>query len=58
MTKEMTYDEKSYDLAEHFLEDETVDDEAQLERMKDELAKLIQTTIEDQLAAWREGGRP
>jgi hypothetical protein len=55
---EMTYDEKSYDLAEHFLEDEEVDNEAQLERMKDELAKLIQTTIEDQLRAWREGPRP
>ena len=39
-----TYDSKSYDLAEIFLEDEP---HLNTEGRRDELAKLIQTTIED-----------
>lgn len=56
--KRISFDSKCFDLAEHFLEDEEIDNEAQRKRMTDELAALIQTTIEDQLEAWRTGGRP
>jgi hypothetical protein len=47
------YDPKCYELAEHFLEDVEVADEADRQRKADELAALIQMTIEDQIAEWR-----
>lgn len=46
------FDPKCHDLAEHFLEEVEVNDEAQKRRMIDELAGLIQVTIDDQLADW------
>lgn len=51
--KPILFDTKCYDLAETFL-DEAVEceDEAQMRRMKDELAGLIQAVIEDAIANW------
>jgi len=51
-TRKVLVDTKCHDLAEAFLEDMEVNDEAQKRRMVDELASLIQVTIEDQLADW------
>jgi hypothetical protein len=44
MTKKKNYDQKCFDLAEAFLEDEP---HLATERRTDELAALIQSTIED-----------
>ena len=52
MIPRVLFDPKCYDLAEHFLEEVEVNDEAQKRRMIDELAGLIQVTIDDQLADW------
>lgn len=59
----MAYDSKCYDLAEAFLEDEP---HLNTEGRRDELAQLIQTTIEDFIAheqsnyeppdGWQPGG--
>ena len=43
MIKIISFDEKSYDLAEHFLEDEQLDSE----HSRQELASVIQQAIED-----------
>ncbi len=46
----MTYDPRCYDLACVFLEDDTLPSSITTEAKKDELAQLIQTTIEDYIA--------
>jgi len=44
----MTYDEKSYELAEHFLQDEPCrDDPVLYKKHCDSLAKVIQRAVED-----------
>lgn len=50
-----TYDTKCYDLASAFLEDEPG---LFTEAKNDELAALIQRTIEDQISFWRSNYEP
>jgi 5'-deoxynucleotidase YfbR-like HD superfamily hydrolase len=47
-------DTKCHDLAEAFLEDMEVNDEAQMQRMVAELASVIQVAIEDQINEWND----
>ena len=60
MKPTLLVDTKVSDLADDFLDDVEIDDEAQRKRMAAELAALIQTTIEDQLSQWEsdESTRP
>jgi len=52
MTKVRTYDAKSYELAEYFLQDEP---ELNNEKAKHSLALNIQQTVEDEIYFMRQG---
>ena len=54
MNRKVLVDTKCHDLAEKFLEDMEVNDEAQMRRMVDELASVIQVAIEDQINEWND----